>query len=248
MAASSSHTASSTDPSPPALPHHTHTHTWHTHTHSNGSALVKEVREKKDKDKSRLRFWDMAGSKMGQITGLTGQEKQEAEQRAEEQVCVACWSVWLSGCLAVWLSGCLSVCLSVWLAGCLAGCLAGWRSAGAAWRGVLSKALFERPRAACARVTPPSHPRRATPNSWRHASHGRWQQQHLHHHTPDAARRRRRAWATMTTTTTMGGGPSHSFGHTSKRVRPRVSSAATRRSRSSGAACLCTPCVRSCCR
>lgn len=52
----------------------------------NGSALVKEVREKKDKDKSRLRFWDMAGSKMGQITGLTGDEEQEAAQRKAEQV------------------------------------------------------------------------------------------------------------------------------------------------------------------
>jgi hypothetical protein len=52
----------------------------------NGSQLVKEVREKKDKDKSRLRFWDMAGSKMGQITGLTTDEQQEAAKRAEEQV------------------------------------------------------------------------------------------------------------------------------------------------------------------
>jgi pre-mRNA-splicing factor ATP-dependent RNA helicase DHX38/PRP16 len=52
----------------------------------NGSQLVKEVREKKDKDKSRLRFWDMAGSKMGQITGLTNEEQDEAQKRAEEQV------------------------------------------------------------------------------------------------------------------------------------------------------------------
>lgn len=52
----------------------------------NGSALVKEVREKKDKDKSRLRFWDMAGSKMGQITGLTNEEQEDAAKRAEEQV------------------------------------------------------------------------------------------------------------------------------------------------------------------
>lgn len=52
----------------------------------NGSALVKEVREKKDKDKSRLRFWDMAGSKMGQITGLTNDEQADAAKRAEEQV------------------------------------------------------------------------------------------------------------------------------------------------------------------
>jgi hypothetical protein len=35
----------------------------------NGSKLVKDVREKKDKDKSRARFWEVAGSKMGNITG-----------------------------------------------------------------------------------------------------------------------------------------------------------------------------------
>ena len=35
----------------------------------NGSHLVKEVREKKEKNKSRARFWEMAGSKIGQITG-----------------------------------------------------------------------------------------------------------------------------------------------------------------------------------
>lgn len=56
------------------------------HACRNGSTLVKEVREKKDKDKSRLRFWDMAGSKMGQITGLTGEEEAEAAKRAEEAV------------------------------------------------------------------------------------------------------------------------------------------------------------------
>lgn len=47
---------------------------------------MKEVREKKDKDKSRMRFWDMAGSKMGQITGLTNEEAEDAQKRAEEQV------------------------------------------------------------------------------------------------------------------------------------------------------------------
>ena len=35
----------------------------------NGSKLVKEVREKKEQNKSRQRFWEMAGSKMGKITG-----------------------------------------------------------------------------------------------------------------------------------------------------------------------------------
>ncbi len=34
-----------------------------------GSHLVKEVREKKESNKSRARFWEVAGSKMGQITG-----------------------------------------------------------------------------------------------------------------------------------------------------------------------------------
>jgi hypothetical protein len=55
-----------------------------SHAHRNGSQLVKEVREKKDKDKSRLRFWDMAGSKMGQITGLTNEEQEAAKQAAEQ--------------------------------------------------------------------------------------------------------------------------------------------------------------------
>ena len=35
----------------------------------NGSKLVKEIREKKEQNKSRQRFWEMAGSKMGKITG-----------------------------------------------------------------------------------------------------------------------------------------------------------------------------------
>lgn len=34
-----------------------------------GSKLVKEVREKKESNKSRQRFWEVAGSKMGDITG-----------------------------------------------------------------------------------------------------------------------------------------------------------------------------------
>ena len=36
----------------------------------NGSQLVREVREKKEKNKSRQRFWELAGSKMGKITGV----------------------------------------------------------------------------------------------------------------------------------------------------------------------------------
>ena len=34
-----------------------------------GSKLVKDVRDKKEATKSRARFWEMAGSKMGKITG-----------------------------------------------------------------------------------------------------------------------------------------------------------------------------------
>ena len=34
-----------------------------------GSKLVREIREKKEASKSRKRFWEMAGSKMGKITG-----------------------------------------------------------------------------------------------------------------------------------------------------------------------------------
>ena len=35
----------------------------------NGSKLVKDIRDKKEASKSRARFWEVAGSKMGQITG-----------------------------------------------------------------------------------------------------------------------------------------------------------------------------------
>lgn len=37
----------------------------------NGSKLVKEIRDKKEASKSRARFWEVAGSKMGQITGAS---------------------------------------------------------------------------------------------------------------------------------------------------------------------------------
>ncbi|CAD7701175.1 unnamed protein product [Ostreobium quekettii] len=50
-----------------------------------GSQLVKETREKKEKNKFRQRFWEVAGSKMGAITGLTDKEKEEAEKAKEEQ-------------------------------------------------------------------------------------------------------------------------------------------------------------------
>ena len=53
-----------------------------------GSALVREMREKRDAAKSRARFWDVAGSRMGAVTGLTGGEAQAAAERsaaAEEE-------------------------------------------------------------------------------------------------------------------------------------------------------------------
>jgi hypothetical protein len=46
---------------------------------------VKESREKRDKNRARLKFWDMAGSKMGAITGLTEDEAKAAAE-AEAQV------------------------------------------------------------------------------------------------------------------------------------------------------------------
>ena len=52
----------------------------------NGSQLVKEMREKKEKNKFRQRFWEVAGSKMGAITGLTEKEKEEAERGKTEEV------------------------------------------------------------------------------------------------------------------------------------------------------------------
>ena len=47
-----------------------------------GSKLVKEIREKKDASKSRARFWEVAGSKIGAVTGLTEGEKEEAAAAA----------------------------------------------------------------------------------------------------------------------------------------------------------------------
>jgi hypothetical protein len=35
-----------------------------------GCVQVKEVREKKEAGKSRARFWEVAGSKMGKVTGV----------------------------------------------------------------------------------------------------------------------------------------------------------------------------------
>ena len=54
----------------------------------NGSQLVKETREKKDKDKSRMRFWEMAGSKMAAVTGLTNEEAAAAAEKAAQEVSI----------------------------------------------------------------------------------------------------------------------------------------------------------------
>lgn len=34
-----------------------------------GSGIMKEARENKDRDKSRAKFWELAGSKMGDLLG-----------------------------------------------------------------------------------------------------------------------------------------------------------------------------------
>lgn len=46
---------------------------------------MKESRERREKNRARLRFWDMAGSKMGAITGLT-EEEQAAAAKLEAEV------------------------------------------------------------------------------------------------------------------------------------------------------------------
>ncbi|GFR49972.1 hypothetical protein Agub_g12113, partial [Astrephomene gubernaculifera] len=51
-----------------------------------GSGLVKQVREKKEQHKSRQRFWEVAGSKMAQITGLTGEEAAAAAEAEAQRV------------------------------------------------------------------------------------------------------------------------------------------------------------------
>lgn len=43
-----------------------------------GSALVRETREKQSANKSRQRFWELAGSKLGNILGV---------EKTEEEVC-----------------------------------------------------------------------------------------------------------------------------------------------------------------
>jgi len=58
-----------------------------------GSALLKEIREQRDSKKSRERFWEVAGSRMGHITGLTQDEREQKgakepggeDQRVEDE-------------------------------------------------------------------------------------------------------------------------------------------------------------------
>ena len=49
-----------------------------------GSNLVKEYRQKRDESKSRERFWEVAGSKMGNIIGETKKEGEGAEDKPED--------------------------------------------------------------------------------------------------------------------------------------------------------------------
>ena len=49
-----------------------------------GSALMQEVRGKRDENKSRDRFWEMKGTKMGDVTGTTKKEDAEAAEAAEK--------------------------------------------------------------------------------------------------------------------------------------------------------------------
>lgn len=44
-----------------------------------GSALVREIREKQSQSKSRQRFWELAGSTLGNILGV---------EKTAEQVCI----------------------------------------------------------------------------------------------------------------------------------------------------------------
>lgn len=45
-----------------------------------GSVLVREIHEKQSMNKSRQRFWELAGSKLGEILGV---------QKTAEQVCIS---------------------------------------------------------------------------------------------------------------------------------------------------------------
>lgn len=56
----------------------------------NGSQLVRQMREKKDAAKGRARFWEMAGSKMGAVTGLTEDEAAQAAQEEAQKAQVGC--------------------------------------------------------------------------------------------------------------------------------------------------------------
>jgi len=47
--------------------------------------LLREVRDKKDQDKSRQKFWELAGSKMGDAMGMKKKEKRENPEDAMEE-------------------------------------------------------------------------------------------------------------------------------------------------------------------
>jgi pre-mRNA-splicing factor ATP-dependent RNA helicase DHX38/PRP16 len=49
-----------------------------------GSQLLKEVREQRDRQKSQKRFWEIAGSKMGDVLGVKRQESEEEKAEREE--------------------------------------------------------------------------------------------------------------------------------------------------------------------
>ena len=49
----------------------------------NGSPLLKFLRERNDRSKMRERFWELAGSKLGNILGVNKQENKEAEAEAQ---------------------------------------------------------------------------------------------------------------------------------------------------------------------
>merc|ERR1711968_59590 len=45
-----------------------------------GSMLLRDVREKNDRDKSRSKFWELAGSKMGNAMGLKKKERKPEKE------------------------------------------------------------------------------------------------------------------------------------------------------------------------
>ena len=66
-----------------------------------GSKLVKEIRDKKNEGKSRQRFWEVAGSKMGKITGQSPSLVLACFRPALASTCDRNPSVKLSICLVM---------------------------------------------------------------------------------------------------------------------------------------------------